>query len=95
MVLLVALFLLMLTMKIVLIDSPVGAALGDVIRGMAPERAPRGAATRGEVEELRREIEELRDRIDRVVEEQAFLTRLLTEPDRLRLGSGSIEEEGA
>ncbi len=78
--------------KIVLIDSPVGKALGDAIRNLAPPRAPAGSISQREIEGLRREVEDLRDRLERVVEEQSFLTRLLSEPRRLSPGPGAIED---
>lgn len=87
------LLLLVIAAKIVLIDSPVGAALGDVIRNLAPPRAPSGAASARELERLRVEVDELRDRVDRLVDEQAFLTRLLSEPTRLQLKSGDVEPD--
>jgi hypothetical protein len=86
--LLVAVFL----AKIVLIDSPVGKALGDAIRNLAPPRAPQGAVSQAELDRLQHDVEELRDRVDRVVEEQEFLTRLLSEPRRLSLRPGEIED---
>ncbi len=78
--------------KIVLIDSPVGTALGDAIRSLTPSRAPEGTASRADLEHLRRDVEELRDRVDRVVEEQAFLTQLLSESQRRSLGPGKSED---
>lgn len=90
---LLALLLVVLAAKIVLIDSPVGAALGDAIRNLVPPRTPQGAASRSEMEELRHEVDQLRDRVDRLVDEQAFLTRLLSEPTRLQLKPGDIEGE--
>ncbi len=89
---LVSLVLLLFLAKIVLIDSPVGQALGDAIRNLTPPKAPPGAASRAELESLRRDMEDLRERVDRVVEEQAFLTRLLVEPKRLGLGPGEAED---
>lgn len=86
------LLVLVLLAKIVLIDSPVGKALGDAIRSLVPPRAPPGAVSRAELESLRRDVEELRERVERVVEEQSFLTRLLSQPKRLSLGSGEIED---
>ena len=73
--------------KIVL-DSPVGRAMGDALRGFTTPSAPRGAASQAELEQVRRDVEELRDQIERVVEEQAFITRLLSEPRPRSLGSG-------
>ena len=88
------LLVLVILAKIVLIDSPVGKALGDAIRNLSPPKAPEGGATRAELEELRRDVEEIRDRLDRVIEEQAFLTRLLSKPPRhISLGPGEIESE--
>ena len=58
-----------------------------------PACPPRGAASQGELEQVRRDIEDLRDRIDRVVEEQSFLTKLLTESRPLSLGSGGAADE--
>jgi hypothetical protein len=78
--------------KIVLIDSPVGKALGDAIRNLVPPRAPQGAVSEAELDSLRRDVEELRDRVERVVEEQSFLTRLLLQPRQLGLGPGEIED---
>lgn len=80
--------------KIVLIDSPVGKALGDAVRNLTPPRAPQGAVSHTELESLRRDVEELRDRVERVVEEQAFLTRLLSQPRNLSLGPGEVEDQG-
>ena len=37
---------------------------------------------------MRRDVEELRERIERVVDEQSFITRLLSEANTLSLGSG-------
>ena len=80
--------------KIVLIDSPVGKALGDAIRNLSPPRAPDGAVSQSELELLRRDVEELRDSVERVVEEQAFLTRLLSRPgEHLSLGPGETGNE--
>lgn len=84
----VYLLVLVLLVKIVLIDSPVGRALGDAISNLVPPRAPEGSVSRAEFELLRRDVEELGERLDRMVEEQAFLTRLLAEPRRLSLGPG-------
>lgn len=89
---LIYLLVLVFLAKIVLIDSPVGKALGDAIRALAPPRTPAGSVSQGELEGLRREVEDLRDRLERVVEEQSFLTRLLSEPRRLSPGSGAIED---
>ncbi len=86
------LLVLVLLAKIVLIDSPVGRALGEVIRNIVPPRAPAGAASQAEVEGLRREVEDLHERLDRIVEEQLFLTRLLSEPQQLALGPGEVED---
>jgi hypothetical protein len=86
------LLVLALLAKIVLIDSPIGKALGDAIRNLAPPRAPEGAAVRSELERLRRVVEELRDSVERVIEEQSFLTRVLSQPRQLSLGGGEIEE---
>ncbi len=88
----VYLLVLVLLAKIVLIDSPVGKALGDAIRNLVPPRAPEGAVSRSELENLRRDVEELRDSVDRVIEEQSFLTRVLSQPGQLSLGAGEIEE---
>ncbi len=79
--------------KIVLIDSPVGKALGDAVRNLVPPKAPEGAVPYSELEGLRRDVEELRDRVDRVIEEQSFLTRVLSQPKQLGLGAGDFEEE--
>lgn len=87
------LLVLVLLAKIVLIDSPVGKALGDTIRNLAPEKAPEGAVSQAELELLRRDVEELRDRVDRVVEEQAFLTQLLAKPERLSLRPGDGDDQ--
>ncbi len=89
---LVAIVLLILA-KVVLIDSPVGAALGDVIRSLAPSKAPQGAASSAELENLRLNLEELHDRLERVEQEQEFLTRLLTEPKRLSMGPGGAKQK--
>ncbi|KPK83256.1 MAG: hypothetical protein AMS25_00555 [Gemmatimonas sp. SM23_52] len=78
--------------KIILIDSPVGKALGEAVRNLVPPRAAEGSVSHAELETLRRDVEELRDRLDRVVEEQSFLTRLLSEPRHLSLGPGEIED---
>ena len=86
------LLVVVLLAKIVLIDSPVGKALGDAIRNMVPPRAPEGAVSHSELESLRRDVEELRDSVDRVIEEQSFLTRVLSQPGQLSLGAGEIEE---
>lgn len=79
--------------KIVLIDSPVGKALGDAVRNLVPAKAPAGAVSQAELELLRRDVEELKDRVDRVVEEQAFLTQLLSQPKHLSLGPGEPEDK--
>ncbi len=89
---LVAIGLLILA-KVVLIDSPVGAALGDVIRSLAPSKAPQGGASSAELENLRLNLEELHDRLERVEQEQEFLTRLLTEPKRLSMGPGEAKQK--
>ena len=88
------LFLLVLVFlaKIVLIDSPVGKALADAIRDLVPPRASQASVSHNEIEVLRREVEEIRDRLERVVEEQSFLMRLLSEPRRLSLGPAETEE---
>ncbi len=86
------LLVLVILAKIILIDSPVGKALGEAVRNLVPPRAPEGSVSHTELETLRRDVEELRDRLDRVVEEQSFLTRLLSEPRRLSLGPGEIED---
>jgi hypothetical protein len=78
--------------KIVLIDSPVGKALGDAIRNAVPPRAPEGGASRAELDDLRRDVDELRDQLERVIEEQSFITRLLSEPRRLSLGPGEVRD---
>ena len=78
--------------KIILIDSPVGKALGEAVRNLVPPRAPEGSVSQVELETLRRDVEELRDCLDRVVEEQSFLTRLLSEPRRLSPGPGETED---
>jgi hypothetical protein len=88
---LVFLLVLVFLAKIVLIDSPVGQALGDAIRGMVPPRVPEGSASRGELDQLRRDVEELRDRVDRIVDEQEFLTRLLAQPRQRSLGPGEVK----
>ena len=87
------LLLLVFLAKIVLIDSPVGKALGDAIRNLSPAKAPEGAASQAELEHLRRAVEDLRDRVDRVVEEQAFLTQLLSRTERLGLGPGDRDDK--
>lgn len=86
------LLVLVLLAKVVF-DSPVGKALGDAIRGIAPARAPEGAASQRELESLQRDVEELRDRVERVVEEQEFLTRLLSQPKHLSIGPGEIVDQ--
>lgn len=92
MVTVLVLLMAILAAKIVLIDSPVGAALGDAIRNMAPApKAPSGAVSAAELDALRSDVEELRERVERVVEEQEFITRLLSESDRLRLEPGEVE----
>lgn len=88
-----ALLVLVLLAKVVLIDSPVGAALGDVIRRIAPARAPRGAASSSELENLRLNVETLHERLERVEQEQEFLTRLLMEPKRLGLEPGEAKRD--
>ncbi len=87
------LIVLVVLAKVVLIDSPVGAALGDVIRSLAPSKAPQGAASSAELENLRLNLEELHDRLERVEQEQEFLTRLLTEPKRLSMGPGEAKRK--
>jgi hypothetical protein len=79
--------------KIVLIDSPVGKALGDAIRSLTPQKAPQGAVSQAELELIRRDVEDLKDRVDRVVEEQAFLTQLLSQPQRRSLGPGEVNDQ--
>ncbi len=44
------------------------------------------------LEGLRRDVDELRERLDRVVEEQLFLTQLLSQPRQLNPGSGEAED---
>lgn len=88
-----ALIVLVVLAKVVLIDSPVGAALGDVIRNLTPAKAPKGAASSSELEHLRLSVEELHERLERVEEEQEFLNRLLTEPKRLSLESGETKNQ--
>jgi hypothetical protein len=88
----VYLILLLFLAKIVLIDSPVGHALGDAIRNLAPRRADYGPVSRGEIEGLRRDVEELRDRLDRVIEEQLFLNELMSGSRRLNPAPGEIED---
>lgn len=79
--------------KIVLIDSPLGQALGDAIRQLAPPKSE-GGASRAELEGLRRDVDELRDLVDRVVEEQSFLTRLLSKPPgHIGIGPGKLDDE--
>jgi hypothetical protein len=87
------LLVLVLLAKIVLIDSPLGKALGDAVRNIVPPKAAEGTISHGELDALRRDVEELRDRVDRVVEEQSFLTRLLSQPKHLSLGSGEIDDQ--
>ena len=77
----------------VVFDSPVGKALGDAIRSLTPQRTPRGAVSQAELELLRRDVEDLKDRVDRVVEEQAFLTQLMSQPTRPGLGPGVGDDE--
>lgn len=89
---LVALIFVAILAKIVLVDSPLGKALGEAVRNLVPPRAPEGAASQGELESLKRDVEGLRDQLDRVVEEQTFLTRLLSEPERMRLGPSEAED---
>ena len=88
-VLLVVVFL----AKIVLIDSPVGKALGDAIRNLTPPRPPEGGASQAELESLRSDVDELRDRLERLVEEQSFLTRLLSKPRHIGIGPGDLEDD--
>lgn len=78
--------------KIVLVDSPLGKALGEAVRNLVPPKAPEGAVSQGELDNLKRDVGELRDQLERVVEEQAFLTRLLSEPKRMELGPGEAED---
>ncbi len=85
-VLLVVVFL----AKIVLIDSPVGKALGDAIRNLTPPRPPEGGASHAELESLRSDVDELRDRL---VDEQSFLTRLLSKPRQIGIGPGDLEDD--
>jgi hypothetical protein len=87
------LLVLVFLVKIVMIDSPVGKALGDAIRNLTPQKAPQGAVSQAEVELLRRDVEDLKDRVDRVVEEQAFLTQLLSQPERRSLGPGNMNDQ--
>ncbi|UCC73315.1 MAG: hypothetical protein JSV86_01750 [Gemmatimonadota bacterium] len=89
---LVALFFLAILAKIVLVDSPLGKALGDAVSNLVPPKASEGAVSRGELDKLRHDVEELRDRVERVVEEQTFLTQLLSEPGHMRLGPGEAED---
>jgi hypothetical protein len=84
--------LLVILAKIVLVDSPVGNAVAEAIRSLMPTRASGDGVSRAELESLRRDVEELRDRVERVVEEQSFLTRLLSEPRPLSLGPGRVED---
>lgn len=77
----------------IVFDSPVGKALGDAIRNVVPPRTPSGSVSRGELESLRRDVEELREQVERVVEEQEFMTRLLSRPRPLSLGSGEIADQ--
>jgi hypothetical protein len=92
------LLVLLILAKIVLIDSPVGSALGDAIRNLVPPRSKGGAGgaggavSRSELEALRRDVEELRDRVDRIAEEQSFLTQVLSRPRPLRIGPGEGDE---
>jgi hypothetical protein len=83
---------LVLLAKIVSIDSPVGNALGDAIRNLVPPRALEGAVGHSELESLRRDVEGLRDSVERVIEEQSFLTRVLSQPGPLGLGTDEVEE---
>ena len=78
--------------KIVL-DSPIGKAMGDTIRSFSAPAGPKGAASQADMERVRLDIEELRDRVDRIVEEQSFITRLLTESKQLSLGPGEARDE--
>jgi hypothetical protein len=86
------LLVLLILAKIVLIDSPVGSALGDAIRNLVPPRTPQGAVSRSELEALRRDVEELRDLVDRIAEEQSFLTQVLSRPRPLSIGPGESDE---
>lgn len=88
----VYLIVLLFLAKIILIDSPVGHALGDAIRNLAPPRADYGPVSRGEIEALWRDVEELRDRLDRVVEEQLFLSQLMSSSRQLNPAPGEIED---
>ncbi len=89
---LAALLLAAMLAKIVLVDSPLGKALGEAVRNLVPPKAPEGAVSHGELDSLKRDVEGLRDQLERVVEEQAFLTRLLAEPDKMQLGPGEAED---
>jgi hypothetical protein len=89
---LVALFFVAILAKIVLVDSPLGKALGEAVRNRVPPRAPEGAASQGELDGLKRDVEGLRDQLERFFEEQSFLTRLLAEPERAKLGRGEAED---
>jgi hypothetical protein len=89
---LVALVFVAILAKIVLVDSPLGKALGEAVRNLVPPKAPEGAVSQGEMDSLKRDVEGLRDQLERVVEEQAFLTRLLSEPKQMELGPGEAED---
>lgn len=78
----------------IVFDSPVGRALGDTIRNLAPPRAPKGGASEAELEKLRRDVEAIREELERVVEEQSFMTRLLSKPPRhISIGPGELESD--
>ncbi|MGD2216370.1 MAG: hypothetical protein PVJ64_06425 [Gemmatimonadales bacterium] len=89
---LVALIFVAILAKIVLVDSPLGKALGEAVRNLVPPKAPQGAVSQGELESLKRDVDGLRDQLERVIEEQAFLTRLLAEPEQMKLGRGEAED---
>ena len=77
----------------VVLDSPVGRAMADALRNRSTSAAPSGSVSQAEIEQVRQDVEALRDRVDRIVEEQSFITRLMTESRPMSLGSGEVEDE--
>jgi len=89
---LVALFFVAILAKIVRVDPPLGKALGETVRNLVPPRAPEGAVSQSELDSLKRDVEGLGDQLERVVDGQTFLTRLLSEPAKLKLALGETED---
>ena len=77
----------------VVLDSPVGRAMADSLRNRSTSAASSGSVSQAEIEQVRQDVEELRDRVDRIVEEQSFITRLLTESRPMSLGPGEVKDE--